>query len=232
MVTFRRPILLQGTPPPWKVLLEKMRSRVQKKVYVPSTPKQVHFHVTLAVVSVMTGGFAFIGALVLRDAMKDSLESLTSKFKKPWIKTVTYLVLGIVVAIGGTLVFSIIQHNTQNMQLKHESEEMLRREQRDLCNSIYLELLREKDALTMEKYLKDATLCYNYGKMVEHVRMAKKDQIVCNDALHLLKSSTSVDRMAEVVEKHAGCYNKDAMQAYLDIQRERLIQNEGKRNEG
>ena len=220
----RRPVLMEqlGALPSWKSLIEQMKKKKRASSAVSATSAaQARFHVTLAVISVMTGGFAFIGALVLRDFLKQNMDRLMSDLKRPWVKSLLYMFVGITIAVLGTLAFSIIQYRTQEDQEKQRAKDVRYAEHRELCNSIYLALLREKNVDAMENYLGEASACPNFEKIRARVAKAKAKRSECDGVLHGVKSSPSLERMAELIEAHADCYNTDAMQVHLKMQQEK-----------
>ena len=72
-----------------------------------------------------------------------------------------------------------------------------------------------------EQLYKGNEECYNKADVEKFVRTAAADQAVCDRALESAKAvSANKDALAEVLEKHAGCYNIETMKTVSTVQAE------------
>ena len=237
--TFRRPILLSQSDkknndnewlafqttkkkavPKWKSMLKKFKGAKRKTVRAVSS-KGVYFKTTLAVVGVVSGAFAFIGALVIKDFLKDGLTNVTNRFKSPWVKVGVYLLVGIVVAIAGTILVEIIRSNINKDKAQYEADEAYKRERRDMCSKMLLDMKKEKELGTLEEYLKGAKGCHNYRDMSKHVKGIKKKRKACDGAMETLKTLSDPNAMMKLMEENAECHNKEAMKTYFDAEQQK-----------
>ena len=69
------------------------RNKIKHKKVKRAGGKAVYFKTTLALIGVVSGAFAFIGALILKDALQSSINGITAKFKVWWLRTLIYTVL-------------------------------------------------------------------------------------------------------------------------------------------
>ena len=206
--------------PKWKSMLSKFKGAKRKTVRGVSS-KGVYFKTTLAVVGVVSGAFAFIGALVIKDFLKDGLTNVTNRFKNPWIKVAVYSVVGIVVAIAGTIMVEVIRSNINREKAQYEADEAYKQERRDMCTKMLRDMKKEKELGTLEEYLKGVKGCHNYRDMSKHVTSIKNKRKACDKAMDTLKTLTDPDAMMKLMEENADCYNKEAMKTYFDAEQQK-----------
>ena len=168
----KKPKEKKPATPKWKSMLSKFKGAKRKTVRGVSS-KGVYFKTTLAVVGVVSGAFAFIGALVIKDFLKDGLTNVTNRFKNPWIKVAVYSVVGIVVAIAGTIMVEVIRSNINKEKAQYEADEAYKQERRDMCSKMLRDMKKEKELGTLEEYLKGAKGCHNYRDMSKHVKASR-----------------------------------------------------------
>ena len=216
----KKPKKKKPATPKWKSMLSKFKGAKRKTVRGVSS-KGVYFKTTLAVVGVVSGAFAFIGALVIKDFLKDGLTNVTNRFKNPWIKVAVYSVVGIVVAIAGTIMVEVIRSNINREKAQYEADEAYKQERRDMCTKMLRDMKKEKELGTLEEYLKGAKGCHNYRDMSKHVTSIKNKRKACDKAMDTLKTLTDPDAMMKLMEENADCYNKEAMKTYFDAEQQK-----------
>ena len=115
-------------------------SDIKRKKRKSTSGKAVYYKTTLALIGVVSGAFAFIGALILKDALQSSINGVTSKFKVWWLKTLIYTVLGLGVAIAGTVLVETMRANTQADQEAHENYVKYKDQRKKMCDQMLLEM--------------------------------------------------------------------------------------------
>jgi hypothetical protein len=194
-------------------------SGIKKKERKGTSGKVVYYKTTLALIGVVSGAFAFIGALILKDALQSSINGVTSKFKVWWLRTLIYTLLGLGVAISGTILVETMRSKTQAEQEDHENYVKYRDQRKKMCDQMLLEMKKETKMDTLQAILKDGATCYNNQKMSAHVAEVEKQQKACDERLELLKQQTTVEEMQTIVEQTTECYNKEAIKTWFETEK-------------